>query len=151
MNRKVFAVVGVLVATPALAQVRVGVDVQIPLPTIVFEVPPPLVVVSPGVRVVEDYDDEVFFVDGWYWCRRDAHWFRTRNHRGGWVVVERRYVPATLVKVPPGHYKRYKVKRGAPAPGPVFVPAPAPVPAKGKFKHKKFKHKKFKGKHKGKH
>ena len=139
MNRKVLAALGVLIAAPAFAQVRV--DVQIPLPTIRFEVPPPLVVVSPGVRVVEDYDDEVFFVDGWYWCRRDAHWFRTRDYHGGWVVVERRYVPATLVKVPPGHYKHYKVKRGGPPPGPVFVPAPGgPVaPVKGKFKHKKFK------------
>src|SRR5919201_579299 len=112
MNRKVLAALGLLVASPVLAQVRVGVDVQIPLPTIRFEVPPPLVVVSPGVRVVEDYDDEVFFVDGWYWCRRDEHWFRTRDYHGGWVV---------------------------PAGGPVFVPAPGPGPVKGKYKHKKFK------------
>jgi hypothetical protein len=151
MNRKVLALLGVLVATPALAQVHVGVDVQIPLPTIRFEVPPPLVVVTPGVQVVEDYGDEVFFVNGWYWCRRDAHWFRTRDYRGGWVVVERRYVPGSLVKIPPGHYKHYrKMKRGAPAGG-AFYPAPGPAPVKGKFKHKKFKHKKFKGKHKGKH
>lgn len=132
------ALVAALAAPPALAQVRV--DVQIPLPTIRFEVAPPLVVVSPGVQVVEDYGDEVFFVDGWYWCRRDTHWFRTRDHRGGWVVVDRRYVPATLVKVPPGHYKHYK-KRGAPPPGAVV----APVKAYGK--HKKFKKHKNHKKH----
>jgi hypothetical protein len=149
MNRKVLVALGMLVTAPALAQVRVGVDVQVPVPTIRFEVPPPLVVVSPGVRVVEDYDDEVFFSDGWYWCRREDHWFRTRDYHGGWVVVERRYVPVSLVKIPPGHYKHYKMNRAvpaggpgwAPARGPGWAPAPGPVgpPGEGKFKHKKFK------------
>jgi hypothetical protein len=95
-----------LLATPAFAQVNIRVDVA--LPTISFEVAPPLVVVQPGVQVVEDFDDEVFFVDSWYWCRRDGRWFRTRSHRGGWVVVEDRAVPVTLVKLPPGQYRRWK-------------------------------------------
>jgi hypothetical protein len=147
MNSKVLAAFTVLVASPVLAQVRVGVEVQIPLPTIRFEAPPPLVVVSPGVRVVEDYDDEVFFVNNWYWCRRDAHWFRTRDYRGGWVVVDRRYVPVSVVKIPPGHYKHYKMKRGAPAGyHPAGGPggsggAMVPGPPQGKFKNKKFKNK----------
>ena len=63
-----------------------------------------------GVQVVPEYEEEVFFVDGWYWYRSGPYWYRTRDHRGGWVVVERRYVPATLVKIPPGHYKHYKAK-----------------------------------------
>jgi len=104
----VTVVLGVVVipGRPAHAQVRV----EIAVPTIRFEVAPPLVVVSPGVQVVPEYEEEVFFVDGWYWYRSGPYWYRTRDHRGGWVVVERRYVPATLVKIPPGHYKHYKAK-----------------------------------------
>lgn len=96
--------VAAFLATAASAQV---VQVNIGLPTITFQVPPPLVVVQPGVQVVEDFDDEVFFTDGWYWCRRDGRWFRTKDHRGGWVVVERG-VPVALVKLPPGKYRKWK-------------------------------------------
>jgi hypothetical protein len=154
MNWKVLAVGAALIASPVFAQVQVGVGVQVsvPLPTIQFEVAPPLVVVSPGVQVVRDYREEVFFVDGWYWCRRDSYWFRTRDYRGGWVVVERPYVPATLVKIPPGHYKHYR-GRGAPPPGAAVYGRPAPPPGavyvpverQRSYKHKKFKNKKFKG------
>jgi hypothetical protein len=95
---------GAILEQSAVAQV----NVYIATPTIRFEVAPPLVVVSPGVMVVPDYEEEVFFVNGWYWCRRGPYWYRARDHRGGWVVVERQYVPVTLVKTPPGHYKHYK-------------------------------------------
>lgn len=95
-----------LLATPALAQVKIDVSVQ--LPTITFQAPPPVVVVQPGVQVVEDYDEEVFFVDGWYWVRRSDRWYRTKDHRGGWVFVETRGVPVTIVKLPPGKYKHWK-------------------------------------------
>lgn len=103
----------VLSASTAIAQVRVEVDV--PLPTIRFSVPPPVVVVSPGVHVVEDYDYEVFVVDGWYWYCDDHRWYRARDHRGGWTVVEQRYVPAHLVKHPRGKYKHYKRAHAEPA------------------------------------
>lgn len=105
MSPRALCLVAVL-AAPAFAQVRI--DVQIPLPTITFQAPPPLVVVQPGVQVVEDFDDEVFFVDGWYWVRRDVRWYRTKDHRGGWVLVDGPGVPPTLVKLPPGRYKRWK-------------------------------------------
>jgi hypothetical protein len=86
---------------------QVQVQVSIPLPTVTFTAPPVLVVVQPGVQVVEDYEEEVFFVDGWYWCRREGHWFRTKNHRGGWVVVNAG-VPGSLVALPPGQFRKWK-------------------------------------------
>lgn len=92
-----------LLVAPALAAAQVSVDVRIGFPA-----PPPLVVVSPGIQVVPDYGEEVFFVDGWYWLRRDAAWYRTRDHRGGWAVVEHRHVPVTLVGLPPGKYKHWR-------------------------------------------
>ncbi|MBK7863445.1 MAG: hypothetical protein IPJ65_33555 [Archangiaceae bacterium] len=81
---------------------------QIPVPIIKFPVPPPLIVVEPGVQVVEDQEDEVFVHDGWYWHRRDGRWFRSRDHQGHWVVVEDRGVPAPLVRLKPGAYRHYK-------------------------------------------
>ena len=93
-------------AAPAWAQ---GVTVVVPPPPAIhFEQPPPVVEINPGVQVVEDQDEEVFVVDGWYWTRRGDHWFRTRDHRGGWVVAEPRVVPVTLVRMPPGKYKHWK-------------------------------------------
>jgi hypothetical protein len=93
-------------AAPAAAQVQVQVTAA--LPSIRFEVAPPLVVVREGVQVVPEYEEEVFHSGGWYWHRRHDVWYRTRDHRGGWVVVERRYVPVALVGEPPGKYKHWK-------------------------------------------
>jgi hypothetical protein len=88
----------------ALAQVRV----EVGLPSIRFEVAPPLVLVSPGLQVVEDCDDEVYFHSGFYWVRQHDHWYRTRHHGGGWERMERAHVPAMLFSQPGGRYVRYK-------------------------------------------
>jgi hypothetical protein len=82
--------------------------IPIPPPGIAFPVPPPLVVIQPGIQVVEDYSDEVFFTGGYYWHRRNGHWFRTRAHNGPWVVVEERIVPRPLVAFHPGSYRHYR-------------------------------------------
>jgi hypothetical protein len=97
---------------------QVQVRVSVPVPVVRFEVAPQRVEVQPGVQVVEDYDEEVFFVDGRYWMRApDGRWCRARDHRGGWVYVEPRVVPARLVRMPPGHYKHYRGRHGGPPPG----------------------------------
>jgi hypothetical protein len=88
---------------PAIARAQMAVNIRIGFPA-----PPPLVVVNPGVQVVPDYDEEVFFVNGWYWLRRDDAWYRTRDHRGGWVVVPQRTVPVALARLPPGKYKHWR-------------------------------------------
>lgn len=69
---------------------------------------PPLVVVEPGVSVVRDWDDEVFYADGYYWARRDRSWYRTRDHRGGWSRADDRYVPRGIAQSPPGRYRHYR-------------------------------------------
>lgn len=69
---------------------------------------PPLIVVQPGISVVGDLDEEVFFADGYYWARRDGAWIRTRDHRSGWTRVEPRYVPGPIVRAPPGRYRHYR-------------------------------------------
>ena len=64
-------------------------------------------VVSPGVMVVPDYDREVYFSNGFYWVNDGGVWFRTRNHRGGWVRVSGRYVPRAIFRVPRGRYAHF--------------------------------------------
>ena len=104
MKTRTLLVLASLVSVPAFAQVQINVQ----LPTITFSAPPPLVVVEPGVQVVEDNDEEVFFVDNYYWVRRGPRWYRTRDHHGGWVVVDGPGVPTAIVRVPEGKYRRFK-------------------------------------------
>ncbi len=87
---------------PAAAEGQVSMQFQIGLP-----VAPPLVVVQPGIQVVENYDEEVFYTGGWYWVRRDGHWFRARRPNVAFAYVEPRHVPPGLVRIPPGHYRHW--------------------------------------------
>jgi hypothetical protein len=89
-----------LLAQPARGQVQVQITMGLPV------VLPPMVVVQPGVRVVSELDEEVYFVDGWYWVRRGPHWYRTHDHRGQWVWVAPARIPVALVRIPPGQYRR---------------------------------------------
>jgi hypothetical protein len=92
-----------LASTPALGQAQATATFSINLPVIL----PRLVVVQPGIQVVPDQEVEVFYVDGYYWTRRDDRWYRSANHRGGWVHASRG-VPPGLTRMQPGHYRRYR-------------------------------------------
>ena len=108
MKTLLLAAALLLLAPAARAQVEIS--IKLPVPTIRFEVKPAVVVVAPGIHVVPDFDEEVFYVDRAYWCRRDGRWFKARDHRGHWVVVEEKRVPKGLRKLKPGKFKRYKAK-----------------------------------------
>jgi hypothetical protein len=82
--------------------------VQIGPPAIRWEARPPRVLIAPGVWVVEDYDDEVFYEGGWYWVQRDDHWYRSRDHRGHWGEIGRDRVPARFFGQAPGYYRHYR-------------------------------------------
>ena len=86
--------------TPADARPRI----RLGLPAVL----PPLVVVEPGVRVVQDYDDEIFFVRGHYWVQRHGAWYRARDHRSTWYLVRPGRVPEQLVRYQPGQYRRWQ-------------------------------------------
>ncbi len=109
-------VLAALIALPAVARAQASVDIQFGLPVVL----PPLVVVSPGIQVVPGVQEEVFFVDGFYWVRRDRVWYRSRSHTGGWAIMPGRGVPPGLARIPPGRYKNWK---GGPAP---YRGGPAP-------------------------
>jgi len=102
MKRLVAALALAASLLPAAARGQVDVNIRLGLP-----VAPPLIVVQPGVQVVENYHEEVFFTNGWYWVRRDDRWWRARTPRAAFVYVEPRYVPRTIYRLPPGHYKHW--------------------------------------------
>ena len=94
------AVLLVVGAVPARAQVGIRIELGLP-------VAPPLVVIQPGIQVVEGFQEEVFFHKGWYWCRRPDGWYRARSPRAHFDWVEARRVPGVLVRVPAGHYRNW--------------------------------------------
>jgi hypothetical protein len=139
MRNLIVALVAVLLL-PAAAEAQAAVDIRVNLPVVL----PRLVVVSPGVQVVPDFEEEVFLVNGFYWVRHDNGWYRSRSHRGGWMLAGPRLVPAQLGRLPPGKYKHWK-----PAHGGGRSPAPAAYHGGGKGggKHDNGNH--GGGKHKG--
>jgi hypothetical protein len=90
-----------LAPSAARAEVHVNIDVGLP-------VAPPLVVVQPGVQVVENWHEEVYLVNGWYYVRRDGGWYRARRPHAAFAWCEPRRVPVALVRMPPGQYVRYQ-------------------------------------------
>jgi hypothetical protein len=66
-------------------------------PPIVFTEAPTLVTIEPGVFVVRDADQPVYWVDSSYWVYRDNVWYRSSTYDGGWTVVEVDVVPMTIV------------------------------------------------------
>lgn len=66
-----------------------------------------LVEVSPGVEVIADYDEPVFFADDAYWVNRGGIWYTSGWYRGGWVRSER--VPDRVIHIDhPEVYRHYR-------------------------------------------
>ena len=77
---------------------------------------PDLVYVSPGVYVVSDYDEPVFYDEGYYWLNRDGVWYRSRVHTGGWAHVS--YVPVGVRHIQrPRAYVHYRARGRVYRPG----------------------------------
>jgi hypothetical protein len=88
--------------SPMAAQAQVHVGIEIGLP-----VAPRLEVVSPGISVVAGFPEEVFFQNGWYWCRRGDGWYRARSPRARFEWCEGYRVPRALVRFPEGRYRNW--------------------------------------------
>ena len=72
-----------------------------------FHTQPTLAVIQPGVQVVVDHDEEVFYADHHYWAHRGGEWYRARHHSHAFAYVERDRVPAALLSFELGHYRHY--------------------------------------------
>ena len=87
--------------------------------TVVVAATPDLVTVSPGVQVIADYDEPIFFADGFYWWYVDGVWYRSTMYTTGWVYVAT--PPLVIVRIhEPHRYRHYRphgyVVRHRPAP-----------------------------------
>src|SRR3990172_2701846 len=99
----VFTLALIVLASPAAASAQAQVRVEMNLPGASLPMFLPVVVVEPGVRVVRDFDQEMYLFDGAYWLRQDRGWYRAHHHpRTQWVYVEPRFVPPALGPIPPG-------------------------------------------------
>jgi hypothetical protein len=84
---------------------------------------PDLVEVSPGVQVVADYDDSVFYSDGFYWRYDDGGWYRSNNYAGGFVYWNA--PPSAIITInDPGHYRHYRPSGYQPRHQPYRRPEP---------------------------
>jgi hypothetical protein len=94
---------------------------------------PDLVTVSPGVQVIADYDEPIFYSDGFYWRYYGGTWYRSSYYTGGWVYAR---PPVAVMRIDrPYQYRHYPPQRwvGHPRAGyaqPRYV-APAPAPTAG--------------------
>lgn len=84
---------------------------------------PDLVTVQPGVQVVADYDEPVFFSDGFYWRFYDGYWYRSNHYAYGWYYWDR--PPVAVLRIdrpyayvhyrPSGYVARRNVRYRPPA------------------------------------
>jgi hypothetical protein len=104
------ALIALVFASPANAQVHVDIGIHLPAP-------PPLVVV-PGVASVQyapAAPANVFFYSGQYWVFANGGWHVSRRHEGPWILVAPQFVPRPVLlvpvryyHVPPGHWKQWQ-------------------------------------------
>lgn len=68
---------------------------------------PSLAYVSPGVYVVADYNEPVFYSDNSYWLYRNNNWYRSNYYDRGWTYY-RTPPHAVLTVQRPYAYVRYR-------------------------------------------
>lgn len=89
---------------------------------------PDLVYVAPGVQVIADYNEPIFYADNFYWRFYGGTWYRSSYYSGGWVYAT---PPAVVLRVERPHmYAHYRPQGWTPRRGPVVRDhrqAPPPV------------------------
>lgn len=75
---------------------------------VTFQGQPSLAVIQPGVQVVVDHDEEVFYTGSQYWVHRGGAWYRARHHSQAFAYVEAGHVPAALLSLELGRYRNYR-------------------------------------------
>lgn len=109
----ILAVLVVLLSCPpknGLAEVNLNINIGSP-PVVVAEPAEVVLIPGSGVYFAVDTGPDLFFHAGFWWSPRGDRWYRSRVYNGPWIVVERRYVPVQVVRVPRDYRARYgKVK-----------------------------------------
>lgn len=67
---------------------------------------PDLVYVAPGVQVIADYNEPIFYSDSFYWRFYGGTWYRSHYYDRGWVYA---VPPAPLLRIGRPHdYVHYR-------------------------------------------
>ncbi len=86
------------------AGARVGVGVEVGLPSFVISAPPALVVIPETyVYMVPDISVEILFYHGFWYRPYGGVWYRATSYNGPWVVLSPYRVPQALLTLPPDH------------------------------------------------
>ena len=90
-------VVGLAAGCAGSGQVTYSADYQAPR----------LVEISPGVQVIADYDEPIFYSDDYYWRNEGGVWYRSKRHTSGWARAE--LVPPRIQTIErPSMYIHYR-------------------------------------------
>jgi hypothetical protein len=98
-----------LTASPAFAQLSVGIGIGLPNVHIGIDVPTyPNLVPIPGYPVyyVPGMPANYFFYDGMYWAYDNDNWYSSTWYNGPWGVVPPEAVPLFILRVPVQYYAR---------------------------------------------
>jgi hypothetical protein len=107
--------VGVALVTTNDSSAGVNLNINIGPPPIVVAEPPEVVLVPrTQVYFVPHPEIDVFFYAGYWWSPRGDRWYRGSAYNGPWRVVERRHVPAQVIRVPRDYRGRYEKERRIP-------------------------------------
>ena len=67
---------------------------------------PDLVEIEPGVQVIVDYDEPIFYSDNYYWRNDGGSWYRSSYYNRGWVSAQ---PPVVVGRVSmSGNYRHYR-------------------------------------------
>jgi hypothetical protein len=66
---------------------------------------PALVDTDYGVQVIADYNEPIFFYNGFYWHNYGGHWYQARDYHRGWVSA-RGSVPGRIARI--DHPERFR-------------------------------------------
>jgi len=123
-----------LALTPSGAHAQGFINLQLG-----FDMRPALQPVGPGIQVVEGIGEEVFFSNGWYWCRRPNGWYRSPVWGARFEWVEGRFVPGGLRGFPIGRYRNWHHEGWRPEPRRGEVHGVAPRAVERHEEHKEVK------------
>lgn len=123
MKKRIYTIFGLFILFGVLMHLggtnetaaQVQVDINIGPPPIMVAAPPAVVMVPHSqVYFVPDPHVDVFFYNGYWWSPRGNQWYRSRAYKGPWGVVEQRYVPAPVHRVPRDYRTKYEKEKHIP-------------------------------------
>lgn len=119
MNKSIYSLFGfvlissfLIIGSTGAAQAELNVNINIGPPPITVSEPPHVVMIPKfGVYFVPGVSYDVFFYNGYWWSPRGDRWYKARQYKGPWGVVQRKHVPGNLFKVPKNYREVYKKEK----------------------------------------